>query len=72
MRIGTFADGFTPDEHALLVPRHLNATVMTGFSGHGFKLPLVFGEIGSDLVLRGGTEHDIAHLDPNRELVRNA
>lgn len=74
VRIGTFADGFTPDDHALLgpLPGHRNATVMTGFSGHGFKLAPVFGEIGADLVLRGGTEHDIDHLDPNRELVRDA
>ncbi|MGW1679704.1 N-methyl-L-tryptophan oxidase [Saccharopolyspora sp. NPDC002376] len=68
IRIGTYAEGFTPDEHALLgpLPGHRNATVMTGFSGHGFKLSPVFGEIGADLALRGSTEHDIAQLDPSR------
>ncbi|MEV0701687.1 N-methyl-L-tryptophan oxidase [Saccharopolyspora sp. NPDC050389] len=68
VRIGTFAEGFTPDEHAVLgpLPGHRNATVMTGFSGHGFKLAPVFGEIGADLALRGGTEHDITQLDPDR------
>lgn len=68
VRIGTFAEGFTPDEHALLgpLPGHRNATVMTGFSGHGFKLAPVFGAIGADLALRGSTEHDITQLDPDR------
>ncbi|MER6988788.1 N-methyl-L-tryptophan oxidase [Saccharopolyspora hirsuta] len=68
VRIGTFAEGFTPDEHALLgpLPGHRNATVMTGFSGHGFKLAPVFGEIGADLALRGSTEHDITQLAPHR------
>ena len=68
MRIGTFAEGFSPDEHALLgaLPGLRNATVMTGFSGHGFKLAPIFGRIAADLVLRGDTEHDITHLDPSR------
>ncbi|TDD55099.1 N-methyl-L-tryptophan oxidase [Saccharopolyspora elongata] len=68
IRIGTYAEGFTPDDHALLgaLPGLRNATVMTGFSGHGFKLAPVFGEIGADLVLTGGTAHDIDHLDPSR------
>ncbi|WP_263252338.1 N-methyl-L-tryptophan oxidase [Saccharopolyspora rosea] len=68
VRIGTFAEGFTPDEHAVLgpLPGSAAATVMTGFSGHGFKLAPVFGEIGADLVLHGTTEHDISRLDPNR------
>ena len=68
MRTGTFAEGFTPDDHALLgpLPGHRRATVMTGFSGHGFKLAPAFGEIGADLALTGGTSHDIATLDPNR------
>lgn len=68
VRIGTYAEGFTPDEHALLgpLPGHPGATVMTGFSGHGFKLAPVFGEIGADLVLRGSTAHDTRHLDPHR------
>lgn len=68
IRITTYAEGFTPDEHALLgaLPGHDRATVMTGFSGHGFKLAPVLGEIGADLALGGTTAHDIAHLDPRR------
>ncbi|SFS95921.1 N-methyl-L-tryptophan oxidase [Saccharopolyspora flava] len=68
IRVGTFAEGFTPDEHALLgpLPGHRRATVMTGFSGHGFKLAPAFGEIGADLALDGGTAHDVAALSPTR------
>ncbi|WP_405806715.1 N-methyl-L-tryptophan oxidase [Streptomyces sp. NBC_01187] len=68
VRIGTYAEGFTPDEHAVVgpLPGAANATVLTGFSGHGFKLAPVFGEIAADLVLRGKTEHDIGELNPQR------
>ncbi|WP_158893529.1 N-methyl-L-tryptophan oxidase [Amycolatopsis anabasis] len=68
VRIGTYAEGFTPDDHAIVgpLPGTANATVLTGFSGHGFKLAPVFGEIAADLVLHGKTRHDIGALDPNR------
>ncbi|WP_020495597.1 N-methyl-L-tryptophan oxidase [Sciscionella marina] len=68
IRIGTFAEGFTPDEHALLgpLPGARHATVLTGFSGHGFKLAPVFGEIAADLVLGTEPAYDISRLDPDR------
>ncbi|CAL9342059.1 N-methyl-L-tryptophan oxidase [Streptomyces albus] len=68
VRISTYAEGFTPDEHPLVgaLPGAANATVLTGFSGHGFKLAPVFGEIAADLVMSGSTHHDIAALDPRR------
>lgn len=68
VRIGTYAEGFTPDDHAVVgpLPGVRNATVLTGFSGHGFKLAPVFGEIAADLVLTGKTGHDIGALDPGR------
>ncbi len=68
IRIGTYVEGFTPDDHALLgpVPGCANATVLTGFSGHGFKLAPVFGELAAELVLTGTTSHDIDRLDPAR------
>jgi len=70
VRIGTYIEGFTPDDHALVgaLPGARNATVMAGFSGHGFKLAPVFGEIAADLVLHGKSEHDITHLEPSRFL----
>ncbi|MDJ1132064.1 N-methyl-L-tryptophan oxidase [Streptomyces iconiensis] len=68
IRIGTYAEGFTPDDHAIVgpLPGARNATVLTGFSGHGFKLAPVFGEIAADLVLEGKMGYDIGALDPRR------
>ncbi|WP_020667284.1 N-methyl-L-tryptophan oxidase [Amycolatopsis nigrescens] len=68
VRIGTYAEGFTPDEHAIVgpLPGSANATVLTGFSGHGFKLAPVLGEIAGDLVFHGKSGYDIGHLDPSR------
>lgn len=68
VRISTYAEGFTPDEHAVVgpLPGVANATVLTGFSGHGFKLAPVFGEIAADLVLDGKTRHAIGDLAPTR------
>ncbi|WP_369200823.1 N-methyl-L-tryptophan oxidase [Streptomyces sp. PU-14G] len=68
VRISTYAEGFTPDEHPVVgpLPGAANATVLTGFSGHGFKLAPVFGQIAADLALDGSTEHDITPLDPQR------
>ncbi|MFE0876384.1 N-methyl-L-tryptophan oxidase [Streptomyces smyrnaeus] len=68
VRISTYAEGFTPDEHPVVgaLPGTANATVLTGFSGHGFKLAPVFGQIAADLVLHGRTGHDIDGLAPDR------
>lgn len=68
IRIGTYVEGFTPDDHALVgpVPGCSNATVLTGFSGHGFKLAPVFGELAAELVLTGTTSHGIDTLAPSR------
>lgn len=68
IRIATYAEGFTPDEHGLVgaLPGHGRATVLTGFCGHGFKLSPAFGEIGADLALGTSTAHDLSWLAPNR------
>lgn len=68
IRIGTYADCFSPDGHGLVgpLPGHDNITVLAGFSGHGFKLSPVIGEIAADLVIDGTTERGISHLDPAR------
>lgn len=68
VRIATFAEGFTRDDHALVGPLAGvgNATVLSGFSGHGFKLAPVFGEIAAELVLDGKTTSRIDQLDPAR------
>jgi len=58
----------SPDEHFLIGPHplHGNVLVAAGFSGHGFKFCSVIGPILADLVLQGGTAHDIGFLDLQR------
>ena len=52
----------TPDEHFVLdvLPGAPQVSVAAGFSGHGFKMASVVGEIMADLAQRGETRHDIA------------
>ncbi len=52
----------TPDEHFVLdtLPVAPQISVAAGFSGHGFKMASVVGEIMADLAQRGETRHDIA------------
>lgn len=55
VRITPYAEGYTPDGHGVVgpLPGQDNATVLTRFSGHGFKLGPVFDDIAADLVLTG-------------------
>ena len=52
----------TPDEHFVLdtLPGAPQVSLAAGFSGHGFKLASVIGEVMADLAQRGETRHDIA------------
>jgi sarcosine oxidase len=52
----------SPDEHFILdvLPGEANVVVAAGFSGHGFKFCSVVGEIMADLVVDGGTRHDVS------------
>ncbi|MYD11496.1 MAG: N-methyl-L-tryptophan oxidase [Chloroflexi bacterium] len=52
----------TPDEHFVLdtLPGAPQVSVAAGFSGHGFKMASVIGEVMADLAQHGGTRHDIA------------
>lgn len=58
----------TADEHFVLTthPEHDQVTVACGFSGHGFKFVPVIGEIISDLVVTGTSQHPIEKFDPAR------
>ncbi|MCC6313652.1 MAG: FAD-dependent oxidoreductase, partial [Thermomicrobiales bacterium] len=51
----------TPDEHFIIdtLPDAPNVIVASPCSGHGFKFAAVVGEIIADLVVEGGTRHDI-------------
>ena len=52
----------TLDEHWVLdtVPGAPQVSVAAGFSGHGFKMVSVVGEIMADLAEKGETRHDIS------------
>ena len=52
----------TVDEHWILttLPDAPQVAVAAGFSGHGFKMASVIGEIMADLAMQGATRHDIS------------
>jgi len=58
----------TPDDHFLVGPHpgHPKAVLLGGFSGHGFKLASVMGEIAADLAIEGRTAHRTALFAPSR------
>jgi sarcosine oxidase len=67
-RVTTYMDGFTPDGHGLVgpLPGTDRVTVVTGLSGHGFKLAPVLGDIAADYSLAGASSSNLALLDPGR------
>ncbi len=68
MRFGVWMEGYTPDRTALVgaLPPSPSVIVLGGFSGHGFKMAPVFGQIARDLALDGGTSFDLARMHPTR------
>jgi sarcosine oxidase len=58
----------TPDANFVIDrhPEHANVVLCGGFSGHGFKFAPVVGEIGADLALDGGSNHQIDFLSLRR------
>jgi monomeric sarcosine oxidase len=52
----------TPDENFILDlhPDYKNVAIAGGFSGHGFKFGPILGEIMAELVLSGGSKHDVS------------
>jgi sarcosine oxidase len=58
----------TPDHHFVvgIHPRWSRVIVLGGFSGHGYKMASVMGEIAADLVERGESALDISLFDPAR------
>ena len=63
----------TPDEHFIIEhhPAYRQVTIAAGFSGHGFKLSSVVGEILADLAVEGATKHNIALFKTQRFLDRS-
>ncbi|MEJ3652676.1 N-methyl-L-tryptophan oxidase [Actinomycetes bacterium KLBMP 9759] len=70
LRVSTHPEAFTGDGHGLLgrLPGAGNVWLCGAFSGHGFKMSTVFGEVAAQLATAGGTDLPIAHLDPARLL----
>ncbi len=58
----------TPDRHFAVGKRHdlPGLTLLTGFSGHGFKFAPVLGEVAAQLALTGTTDLPIESFDPHR------
>ncbi|MCY4018113.1 MAG: N-methyl-L-tryptophan oxidase [Chloroflexi bacterium] len=62
LRMSTCMFTNTVDEHWVLatLPGAPQVSVAAGFSGHGFKMASVIGEIMADLAQNGSTRHDIS------------
>jgi sarcosine oxidase len=58
----------TPDEHFVVgpLPHAPQVIVLGGFSGHGYKMASVMGEIAADLVVRGASAFDLGMFAPGR------
>lgn len=58
----------TPDLHFVIAPHpyHPQVIVAAGFSGHGYKMSSVVGEILADLATEGETRHPIDLFSPTR------
>ena len=68
VRASVYMDGYTKDNHSVVgeIPSLPNTVLMSGFSGHGFKMAPIFGKIAADLMIDGKTNQDIEHLRPDR------
>lgn len=58
-RVNAYMDGFTRDKYPIIgkMPDANNITILSGFSGHGFKMAPAIGKQGVELVLEGKVEH---------------
>jgi sarcosine oxidase len=58
----------TPDEHFVVgrLARAPHVVVLGGFSGHGYKMASVMGEVAADLVERGESAFDLGMFSPER------
>jgi sarcosine oxidase len=70
IRLGAYMEAYTPDHHALVgpLPGAEQIIVLCGFSGHGFKLAPLMGDIAADFILEGRTERAVEYLLPHRLL----
>ncbi|WP_010531925.1 N-methyl-L-tryptophan oxidase [Lentibacillus jeotgali] len=68
VRASVYMDAYTEDDHSMVgrLPEMDNTFLISGFSGHGFKMSPVIGKVAADLIVEGETRHSIGHLDPHR------
>jgi sarcosine oxidase len=68
VRVSVYMDGYTNDNQFLVgkLPGEENIVLLSGFSGHGFKLAPIMGKIASEILLEGRTQYPIDHLSPSR------
>ncbi|WP_342665554.1 FAD-dependent oxidoreductase [Halomonas halodenitrificans] len=64
-RTETFVENYTRSmlEYIRTHPQNSNVLIMTGFSGHGFRVSPVMGEIGCQLVVNGKSDMDVSFLE---------
>lgn len=64
VRLDTYIESYTRTmhEHVRLHPDDSNIAVLTGFSGHGFKISPAIGEAGAQLISSGCTDLDLEFL----------
>lgn len=62
VRVGAYMDSWTPSGNAVvdLHPDCSNLVTLYGFSGHGYKLAPMFGEIAAKLALEERIEEEVA------------
>ncbi len=68
VRISAYLDAYSRDDHGLVgrMPGRDNLVVLGGFSGHGFKLAPVIGELAAGLITGTEPAFDLTHLAPGR------
>ncbi|TFJ92113.1 N-methyl-L-tryptophan oxidase [Lentibacillus salicampi] len=67
-RVSVYMEAYTKDKNSVVgwLPGHDNIAVLSGFSGHGFKMAPAIGKIGADLVLDENIPFSIGRLSPDR------
>lgn len=68
-RVSTYVESYTRSmmEHLRFHPESSDILVLTGFSGHGFRVAPAIGEIGTEMILDGRSTIDIdflSHAEP--------
>lgn len=68
VRASVYMDAYTKDNHSMVgsLPGMHNTFIISGFSGHGFKMSPAIGKVATDLIAERKTNLPIEHLKPIR------